>query len=402
MLPYGIPLEFRCGVHLLFKPPYAIRSVPSLSGHALFAYRRRSLPGVHRHRASKPQGSSERVLPWQVTMDQLKCIYIFQFSTPTFIGMKWLCVFSSHPFWTSSSLDVPAGVTQEEGHTGFLIHLPSAVRALLFVARRIQPFLSLVDREVEFCVLMMTTIVEVFGEFGLTVSEKKTETLLMRAPEKQPKKGGSPPPPLVIEAAGQKYAQTTQFRYLGGLVNEDGELTQEINHRSRAAWACIRRFSRELFDRPRAPWRLKVRLLRAEAMEALLYGCMTWAPRREHYRLLRRTHHRLLLRVIGYRRERGTYRQLSYAQALKKTGCQSVEATIRQRRLLFAGAMARQPAGRLPKRLMDGKLVGWEDPGKGRPEQNWMDCLKDDFQAFGATDGSTVDNRLTFGVDRAV
>ena len=93
-------------------------------------------------------------------------------------------------------------------------------------------------------------------------------------------------------------------------------------------------------------------------MEALLYECMTWAPRRDHYRLLRRTHHRLLLRVIAYRRERGTYRQLSYAQALKKTGCQSVEATIRQRRLLFTGAMARQPAGRLPKRLMDGKLVG--------------------------------------------
>ena len=68
---------------------------------------------------------------------------------------RWsvFCVFSSHPFWTSSSLDVPAGVTQEEGHTGFLIHLPSAVRALIFVARRIQPFLSLVDREVEFCVL---------------------------------------------------------------------------------------------------------------------------------------------------------------------------------------------------------------------------------------------------------
>ena len=64
-----------------------------------------------------------------------------------------VCVFSSHSFWTSSSLDVPAGVTQEEGHTGFLIHLPSAVRALIFVARRIQPFLSLVDREVEFCVL---------------------------------------------------------------------------------------------------------------------------------------------------------------------------------------------------------------------------------------------------------
>ena len=64
-----------------------------------------------------------------------------------------VCVFSSHSFWTSSSLDVPAGVTQEEGHTGFLIHLLSAVRAFIFLARRIQPFLSLVDCEVEFCVL---------------------------------------------------------------------------------------------------------------------------------------------------------------------------------------------------------------------------------------------------------
>ena len=64
--------------------------------------------------------------------------------------------------------------------------------------------------------------------------------------------------------------------------------------------------------------------------------------------------------------------------------------------------MARQPAGRLPKRLMDGKLVEGEDPDKRRPEQNWLDCLKDDFQAFGATDGSTVDNRLTFRVNKAV
>ena len=52
------------------KPPYAIGSVPSLSGHAI-AYRWRSLPRVRRHRASKHQGSSERVLPWQITMDQL-------------------------------------------------------------------------------------------------------------------------------------------------------------------------------------------------------------------------------------------------------------------------------------------------------------------------------------------
>ena len=78
-----------------------------------------------------------------------------------------VCVFSSHPFWTSSSLDVPAGVTQEEGHTGFLIHLPSAVRALIFVARRIQPFLSLVDREVEFLCTNELIVLHPLGIFIL-------------------------------------------------------------------------------------------------------------------------------------------------------------------------------------------------------------------------------------------
>ena len=55
------------------KPPYAIGSVPSLSGQHAIAFRWCSLPRVRRHRASQPQGSSERVLPLQVTMDQLIC-----------------------------------------------------------------------------------------------------------------------------------------------------------------------------------------------------------------------------------------------------------------------------------------------------------------------------------------
>ena len=58
--------------YIYLKPPYATGPVPSLSGHAI-AYRWCSMPRVRRHRAGKPQRSSERVLPWQVTMDQLIC-----------------------------------------------------------------------------------------------------------------------------------------------------------------------------------------------------------------------------------------------------------------------------------------------------------------------------------------
>ena len=74
------------------------------------------------------------------------------FSMPLALILPRGDVFSSHLFGTSSSLNIPAGVTQEEGHTGFLIHLPSEVHTFIFLARRVQPFLSLADREVNICV----------------------------------------------------------------------------------------------------------------------------------------------------------------------------------------------------------------------------------------------------------
>ena len=138
-------------------------------------------------------------------------------------------------------------------------------------------------------------------------------------------------------------------------------------------------------------------------MEALLYGCMTWAPRNAPYQQLRTTHYKLLLRVIGSHGVHGTYRKMSYAKALKKTGSQSVEATVRQRRLLFAGALARQGDKRLPKRLLFAeRLEGREHPGPGQPAQHWQKRLRNDFKAFGAPHGSTPTDGRTFGVDRLV
>ena len=54
--------------------------------------------------------------------------------------------------------DAPVGVAHEEGHTGFL-HLPSAALALIFIAGRIQPSLSLVDREFEYYLCTQELIV---------------------------------------------------------------------------------------------------------------------------------------------------------------------------------------------------------------------------------------------------
>ena len=69
---------------------------------------------------------------------------------------------------------------------------------------------------------MMTVIVTVFEEAGLTVSEKKTETMLLQTPDQAPCIS-----PLVIEGASQRYRQTTQFWYLGGLIDASADKIPE-------------------------------------------------------------------------------------------------------------------------------------------------------------------------------
>ena len=88
---------------------------------------------------------------------------------------------------------------------------------------------------------MMTVIVAVFEAAGLTVSEKKAETMLLRTPNQAPLTS-----PLVLEAAGQGCRQSMQVLYLGGLVVASADNMPEVARRIRLAWAGYSRFRREL------------------------------------------------------------------------------------------------------------------------------------------------------------
>ena len=111
-----------------------------------------------------------------------------------------------------------------------------------------------------------------------------------------------------------------------------------------------------LYDQPTSPLRFKVRMLEAEVMETVLYGCVTWSPTAvAHLAILRTARHRLLLRCIESKENlaMGTTRYtLSYAYAyvLTKTSCENVETSVRKRRTLFAGSVARMGNERLPTR----------------------------------------------------
>ena len=121
---------------------------------------------------------------------------------------------------------------------------------------------------------MMGVIVVVCAAFGLTVSEAKTEMMCLRA------KGMSESTAIFdVEATGQVYNEANEFVYLGGTVNHNADLSIVVDRRIRNAWCSFRKYTFELYDRPSAPLELKIRMLRAEVLETMLYGCVTWSPR---------------------------------------------------------------------------------------------------------------------------
>ena len=146
-----------------------------------------------------------------------------------------------------------------------------------------------------------------------------------------------------------------------GNVNHNAALSIEVDWRTRNAWCSFRKYTLKLYDRPSAPLELKLRIIRAKVLETMLYGCATWSPRACHYDTLRQAHHRFLTRCIGWRKHNRADHPISYLDTLIKTESESIEATLRRRRILFAVFVARMEDTRLPMCVMFGELVKGAD-----------------------------------------
>ena len=222
---------------------------------------------------------------------------------------------------------------------------------------------------------MMELIEEVCRAFALTVSAKKTETMCMTPPR-------TPRTMARIEATGQIYKPVQLFTYLGATMTETPDMSVEIARPTRACWMRIRRYLCELYDQPKVVLSLKTRMLKAEAIEALLYGCSAWALRQEHYMQSSAPYTTGSCFASSGHSVRD-HRMTTYHRALEITRCECIETTVRTRKLLWVGALIWMSGGRLPKRIEFGNLEGAVRRGRGGKENEWIDCVQSDIRMFG-------------------
>ena len=88
-------------------------------------------------------------------------------------------------------------------------------------------------------------------------------------------------------------------KYLGQKISFHHQETTEIKNRIRAAWATFRKYRQELTSEN---YMLNHRLFDAAISPTICYAAGTWAPNKEHERMIQSTQRKMLRLIIQKKR----------------------------------------------------------------------------------------------------
>jgi hypothetical protein len=137
---------------------------------------------------------------------------------------------------------------------------------------------------------------------------------------------------------GQVVPKKDTFRYLGSMLQKNGDIDEDVSHRIKADWLKWRQASGVLCD-PRVPLKLKGKFYRSAIRPAMLYGAKYWLTKRRHVQQLSVAEMRMLRWICGHtRRDRVRNNDIR-----ERLGVAPVEEKLVQNRLRWFGHMQRRP-----------------------------------------------------------
>jgi hypothetical protein len=98
---------------------------------------------------------------------------------------------------------------------------------------------------------------------------------------------------------GKVVPKKETFRYLGSMLQKDGNIDEDVNHRIKAGWMKWRQASGILCDK-RVQQKLKGKFYRMAIRPAMLYGAECWSTKRRHVQQLGVAEMRILRRMCGH------------------------------------------------------------------------------------------------------
>ncbi|KAL5178487.1 hypothetical protein HKD37_01G000006 [Glycine soja] len=168
--------------------------------------------------------------------------------------------------------------------------------------------------------------------------------------------------------------QVTRFKYLGSVIQDDGEIEGDVNHRIQAGWMKWRKASGVLCD-AKVPIKLKGKFYRTAVRPAILYGTECWAVKSQHETKVGVAEMRMLRWMCGKTRQdkirNGTIRE--------RVGVAPIVEKMVENRLRWFGHVERRPVDSVVRRV-DQMERRQTIRGRGRPKKTIREVIKKDLE----------------------
>ncbi|RZB66902.1 ER membrane protein complex subunit 8/9-like [Glycine soja] len=157
--------------------------------------------------------------------------------------------------------------------------------------------------------------------------------------------------------------QVTRFKYLGSVIQDDGEIEGDVNHRIQAGWMKWRKASGVLCD-AKVPIKLKGKFYRTAVRPAILYGTECWAVKSQHENKVGVAEMRMLRWMCGKTRQD----KIRNEAIRERVGVAPIVEKMVENRLRWFGHVERRPVDSVVRRV-DQMERRQTIRGRGRPKK---------------------------------
>ncbi len=277
------------------------------------------------------------------------------------------------------------------------LHQGSALSPLLFITlldvisekvKMVPPFGMLFADDIVLCNNTMEGLTkhlddwcEALEKRGLKVSRQKTQYMKCKNGIIEDDEVGQ------LRLGTEVLEQVKEFKYLGSVVQEDGEMKNEISNRIQSGWRNWRKCSGVLCDR-KMPEKLKGKIYKMVIRPAMLYAAETWATKEREEKRLAVQEMRMLRWMNGLTRRDKV--ENKYVRGEMKVA--NIRNRIIESRLRWAGHVWRREQTELSRRMLEMEVSGRR---RGRPKTRWKDSVMRDMRNIGAEQEEAI-NRVVW------